>query len=90
MKMKISKDVIHREIAGEHILVPIGALALRHSGIFAISELGAAIWEILQEGKEYNAIIAELLEEYEVDETVLRRDVDEFLEKLKKEGLLSD
>ena len=46
--------------------------------------------KILITGKEYNVIIAALLEEYEVGETVLRRDVDEFLEKLKKEGLLSD
>lgn len=88
--MNISKDVIHREIAGDHILVPIGEIALRHSGVFAVTALGAEIWEMLATGKEYEAIIAELLDEYEVEEYVLKRDVDEFLAKLREDGLITD
>ena len=52
--MQISHDVIHREIAGEHILVPIGELALRRSGVFVITAIGAEIWEMLKDGKEYD------------------------------------
>ena len=86
--MKISHDVIHREIAGEHILVPIGELALRRSGVFVITALGAEIWEMLKDGKEYNAIISELLASYEVTEEVLTKDVDEFLQMLRENELV--
>lgn len=86
--MKISHDVIHREIAGEHILVPIGELALRRSGVFVITALGAEIWEMLKDGKEYNDIISELLESYEVTEEVLTKDVDEFLQMLRENELV--
>lgn len=86
--MKISHDVIHREIAGEHILVPIGELALRRSGVFVITALGAEIWEMLKDGKEYNAIISELLESYEVTEEILTKDVDEFLQMLRENELV--
>ena len=85
--MQISKDVIHREIAGEHILVPVGEFALHRSGVFVVTELGAEIWEMLRDGKEYRAIIAELLEAYEVTEDVLTKDVDEFLQMLRENGL---
>lgn len=88
--MKINKDVIHREIAGEHILVPTGELALSRSGVFVITELGAEIWEMLQEEKEYETIFAELLEAYEVEEDILRKDMDEFFEQLREVGLLLD
>lgn len=86
--MQISHDVIHREIAGEHILVPIGELALRRSGVFVITALGAEIWEMLKDGKEYNAIISELLESYEVTEEILTKDVDEFLQMLRDNELV--
>lgn len=88
--MTVTKDVIHREIAGEHILVPIGELALQRSGVFAVTALGAEIWEMLQEGKGYDAILRALLETYEVDEAILKRDVDEFLAKLREIGLMED
>ena len=88
--MQISKDVIHREIAGEHILVPIGELALHRSGIFVITELGAEIWEMLKDGREYKDIIAELLGNYEVTEDILTKDVDEFFKMLRENELLND
>ncbi len=86
--MKICQNVIHREIAGEHILVPTGEFALRHSGIFVITELGVEIWEMLQAGKEYDTIVAELLETYEVTREVLTKDVDEFLQMLRDHELI--
>lgn len=88
--MQISKDVIHREIAGEHILIPAGELLLRRNGVFVITELGAEIWEMLEKGRELPAIIAELLENYEVEEDVLTKDVDDFLQMLREHGLLRD
>ena len=88
--MQINHNVIHREIAGEHILVPTGELALNRTGVFVITELGAEIWEMLLEGKDYETIFAELLEAYEVTEDVLRKDMDEFFGQLREIGLLLD
>ena len=88
--MQISKEVIHREIAGEHILVPAGSLALRRKGVFVISELGAEIWEMLQAGKDRSAIMATLLDDYDVTEDVLAKDMDDFLQMLRENELLTD
>lgn len=88
--MKIEKNVILREIAGEYILIPTGSMALKFTGVFAVSELGVAIWQLLQEGKEENEIIDLLFEEYDVDKDTLISDVKDFLQSLREKELLFD
>ena len=88
--MRIEKNVILREIAGEYILIPTGSMALKYTGVFAVSELGVAIWNLLQQGKEEDEIVDSLLEEYEVDKETLTSDVKEFLQSLRYKELLFD
>lgn len=85
--MKLEKNIIVREIAGEYILIPTGEAALKMTGIFAVTEVGAEIWKRLSQGKDEDAVIAELLAEYEVDEATLRQDYAEFIGRLVDSGL---
>lgn len=87
--MKIDKNIIVREIAGEYILIPTGESALRMSGIFAVTEVGAEIWKRLCEGKDEDTVVRELLTEYEVDEETLREDCREFIGRLVESGLVT-
>ena len=88
--MRIEKNVILREIAGEYILIPTGSMALKFTGIFAINELGVSVWKFLEEGKEEGEIISSLMQEYEVDEETLTADVKDFLQSLREKELLLD
>lgn len=88
--MRTEKNLILREIAGEYILIPTGSLALKFTGVFAISSLGVSVWKLLEADKTYEQIITDLLEEYEVDRETLERDVSEFLDSLRKKELLFD
>ena len=88
--MRTEKNLILREIAGEYILIPTGSLALKFTGVFAISSLGVSVWKLLEADKTYEQIISELLEEYEVDRETLERDVREFLDSLREKELLFD
>ena len=85
--MKLEKNIIVREIAGEYILIPTGEAALKMTGIFAVTEVGAEIWKRLSLGKDEDTVIAELLAEYEVDEATLRQDYAEFIGRLVDSGL---
>lgn len=85
--MKLEKNIIVREIAGEYILIPTGEAALKMTGIFAVTEVGAEIWKRLSQGKDEDTVIAELLAEYEVDEATLRQDYAEFFGRLVDSGL---
>ncbi len=86
--MKIKKEMILREIAGENILVPIGDAVLDLNGLFMITETGVFIWKILTEVETEDEILNKLLEEYEIDEETAKNDVAEFLKKLRGFGII--
>lgn len=80
--MKIKKEFVLREVAGDVLLIPTGKTALDLNGMMTLNDVGAEIWKLLPEAEDENDIVRRLLEEYEVEEDVLRHDVDDFLQKL--------
>lgn len=86
--MKINKELIKREIAGETILVPVGKTVYELNGLFALNSLGAFIWDRLPEAESGEELLRAVLEEYEVDEATARADVSEFLAKLREMGII--
>ena len=88
--MKISKEFVMREIAGEYVIVPTGKTVLDFNGLITVNEVGASIWKILQEETNKKEIVEKLLEEYEVDEETAAKDVDDFIDKLVQGKILSE
>ena len=87
--MKITKEFVLRDIAGEHILIPIGATALELNGLITVNEVGVTIWKLLQNEVTFDEIIAAVLEGYEVEEETARADVREFLDTLIENRILA-
>ena len=89
--MKISKEFMLREIAGEYIVVPIGKAVFQFMGLITLNEVGRFLWELLQ-SKEYSMdqLIQKICQSYEVEEAVAQSDVREFIDALKSRGILSD
>ena len=86
--MKIRYEFVARSIAGEHFLVPIGEAARQFSGMFAMNELGAFLWEAIPGAANETELVNRVLDEYEVDRDTAEQDVREFLEHLRKMGIL--
>ena len=86
--MIIKKELIKRDIAGEVFLVPVGKSMYDSNGLFILSELGAFIWDLLPIVADEDAIVAAVLNDYEVDEATARADIREFLQKLQKLDIL--
>ena len=86
--MKIEKDFILREIAGDYVIVPTGKTALEFNGLITINELGAFIWEKLQQDITGEELTAAILEEDEGPEETARKDTEEFLDKLRENRIL--
>ncbi len=86
--MKLDPDLIHRTIIDEDIIIPVGQTAMERNGVFVMSPVGARIWTFLEEGKDTVELVPILLEENEVEEAVLKKDVDAFLAELIRLGLL--
>lgn len=86
--MIIKKELIKRQIALETILVPVGKSVYDSHGLFALNELGSFLWDLLPEAEDAEALVAAVLAEYDVAEDEARRDIGEFLDKLKKMDIL--
>ena len=86
--MKIRKELIRREIAGDVILVPVGGTVLENNGLFALNELGAFLWDRLESAEDEETLVQAVLAEYEVDEATARTDTAHFLQKLREMEIL--
>ena len=86
--MKIEKEYILREIAGDYIIVPVGAAALEFNGMITVNETGAFLWEKLREGTTREELLHARLEEYEVSEKEAEADIQEFLQMLQENKIL--
>lgn len=86
--MRIEKTFVLREIAGDYVIVPTGKSALEFNGLITVNELGAFIWNQLQEETTADRIVEAIQEEYEVDRETAKADTEEFLEVLVKQQIL--
>lgn len=89
--MRISDEFILRNIAGDFIIVPTGKEAMNFQGLITVNEVGAFLWAALQKNNlSKNELTAALLKEYDADPETAEKDVDEFLEIVRKKGMLQD
>ncbi len=82
--MKIKKELIKRDIAGDTILVPVGKTVYDSNGLFVLNEVATFIWDILAECETQQVIVEKILEEYEVSQDEAEKDTTEFLAKLRE------
>lgn len=87
--MKVSKEFVLREIAGDYIIIPTGKTILEFNGLITVNEVGVSLWKMLQDEATYEELVKGILDEYDVEETVARADIQEFLDRLNEAGILS-
>lgn len=87
--MKVSQSFILREIAGEHILIPVGETALKVHGMITLSESGLLLYQKLQNECSEAELVDTLLSEYAVEKDVAVADVKAFVAQMQQVGILS-
>ena len=86
--MKIQKEFVLREIAGDYVIIPTGKTALTFNGLITVNEVGAELWKMLQSDVTFEDLTKGILEIYDVDEETVKEDIREFLDTLEKGGVL--
>lgn len=83
MAVRICDEVVFRELSGETVILNL------NSGVyFGLDEVGTRLWYLLAEHGDPEKIISILIDEYEVEETKLREDVQALIGQLCDKGLL--
>ena len=88
--MKLEKEFVLREIAGDYVIIPVGKTVIEFNGLITVNEVGVSIWNMLQDEVTFDQIVQGILNEYEVEESVAREDIREFLDKLIDGGILTE
>lgn len=79
--MKIKDGFVLRQVAGQTVVLPADS-ALDLNMMITLNETGAFLWERLQNDTDEAALVASLLEEYDVDEETAKQSVQAFVKKL--------
>lgn len=83
VSVKLAKELDVTDLSGEKVMVDF------ESGkYFLIKGVGNDIWDLIQQEITVGDIVSKLLAEYEVEEEECKTSVIEFLQKLRKSGLI--
>lgn len=88
--MKRNPDFIVTDVAGSHILVPVGKAAVNFNSIISLNEMGLTVWDMLENETSEDEVLQKILAEYEVTEDRARADVERFIGKLRESGCIED
>ena len=86
--MKIKKGFVVRKIAGEDVVVALGAASKQFNGIIKLNDTGRFLWDKIAEGCDDNALVEAIVAEYGVDKNIAAKDVAAFVDTLKGAGVL--
>ena len=84
LTIKFSSEILTQEVGGETVI-----LDLKTESYFGLDEIGTRIWQLLQEQKDIQTITATMLNEYDVKEEQLEKDIQNLLTKLNKAGIIT-
>lgn len=85
--MKIKEGFLLRNVAGNHVVVPIGQATLDFNGMMSLNETGAFLFSKMIEGTTREKLIEAVMTEYGIDEKLAQKDVDNFIRKVEGEDL---
>ncbi len=88
--LKAKSGFILRDIADEHILMPIGDNISKYNGVVVLNDVSAFLWKKLENPVSRDDLLAALLDQYQVDEATAANDLDQLLEKLRSFDVIED
>lgn len=86
--MKIKDGYILDTIAGQQVAIALDMADDQFVGMVKLNEVGAFLWQKLQQEVTEDELVMFVTEQYEVDDAKARTDIQKFTTVLKKKGIL--
>lgn len=81
---EVPPDVLFQALGDEGVL-----LNLQNSRYYGLNAVGTRMWQLLQEHGSLEPVVAQMVDEYEIDEETLRRDLEDLVSQLVAQGILT-
>ena len=88
--MKLDKYFVLRRVVDNAVLVPFGQKMIDFNGMISLNKVGAFFFFFLQEETTLDALVAAVVEKYDVDAETATADVSRFLDELRANKALSE
>ena len=88
--MKIKEGFVLREVANQAIVIAVGKASESFKGMIKMNQTSKDIWNYIQNGLDVEDIVLEMKKKYDVDETVIRKDVLYIINVLRENNILED
>jgi len=83
-KVTFADTVFAQEVDGEMVL-----LDMNSENYFGLDEVGTSIWQAIEKCRgDLQEVLKDLLEQYDVEEEVLKKDLAAFVDNLVENGLV--
>ena len=86
--MKIKKDFVMRDVAGEAIVIAVGEESRHFKGMIRLNETGKEVWKGLERQEPEEVIVNHILEKYDATKEAIQSDVRGMIRKLSAAGVL--
>ena len=84
--MKIKSGFVLRKVGGSSVVVPVGQMSKEFHGMINLNETGETLWNLFTTERTVDEAVAEMMKVYEVEESIVRKDVETFVETIQKHG----
>ncbi len=88
--MKIKEGFMLRNFGEDYIVVAVGDDADNFNKLITLNNVGAFIYEQLNQDITFEEICKRVLDKYDIDSNTAQTDVKAFLDNVRKAGLLDE
>lgn len=91
--MKVKENYMLREIAGNFVVIPVGQNVADYKNMLHLNETSVFLWNELQNEISFDELLKRMAVKYEASEnevSILEKDLNEFLDKLRKLEVLME
>lgn len=89
VQYKINRGMVLVDICGTGALVATKAARKECPYVIPFNDVAVSFWKLMEQDTPFEEIIRAVTEEYEVDEAVVRRDLQEFMRALAERNCLA-
>lgn len=77
-----------RQVCDDYMVIPVGTNSIEFKSVIRLNETGAFLFEKLKSDTTEEKLVADMLDEYNVEKEVATKDIAVFLRNLKNAGIL--
>jgi hypothetical protein len=86
---KAKEDFVHRKVAESDVLISVGANVANFNGYITLNPTASLLWDALATPQTIDTLTQMLTTEFDVSDEVAKTDVENFLEMLKRNSMVT-